>query len=313
MSKIIFEYYLNFVPYFANLFSALFVFISVIFFTSKLSSNSEIIAMLSSGISFRRLLVPYFISAFIIAVFSYILSNFVIPPANQTRIDFENKYLKNKYQNHDMNIHKQISPGLYVYVERYHNDGNVGNRFSIERIEDMKLVSKTNALNITWDTVAKKWVMDVYYTRNLNGMEEDLIKGAKLDTLLNLSPQDFINRDNTKETMDYWQLNEHIEKLKLEGSDLVANYVIEKHKRLSMPFAAFILALIGVAVSSRKVRGGIGLHLGIGLGLSFSYIMFMQISTNMATSGAMDPLIAVWMPNVVFSLIAFYMYKRAPK
>ncbi|MBN2681749.1 MAG: LptF/LptG family permease [Bacteroidales bacterium] len=310
---IIFKYYLNFVPYFANLFSALFVFISVIFFTSKMASNTEIIAILSSGISFRRMLRPFFISAFLIAVFSWWLGNFIIPPANKVRIEFENKYMKNPYWVDQNHIHKQISPGVYIYMEDYVATEQKGERFYVETINGVDLVSRVACNDVRWNKEKECWEMINYFTRELDTLDETFTKGSMLDTVIKLHPDDFIERDNLKETMDYNELNDFIRKKELEGDEKIINYILEKHQRSSMPFAAFILTLIGVSVACRKVRGGIGLHLGLGLGLSFAYILFMQVSTNFAKGGTMTPILAIWLPNIIFSLIAYYLYTRAPK
>lgn len=310
---IIFEYYLNFVPYFVNLFSALFVFISVIFFTSKMASNTEIIAILSSGISFRRMLRPFFIAAFVIALFSWWLGNFVIPPANKIRIEFENTYMKNPYYVKDNHIHKQISPGVYIYMEDYVATEQKGERFYIEHIEGVDLISRAACNDVRWNPENGSWEMINYFTRNLDSLDEHFVKGALLDTIIKLNPEDFIERDNLKETMNFNELNDFINKKELEGDERIVNYILEKHQRTSMPFAAFILTLIGVSVACRKSRGGIGLPLGLGLGLSFAYILFMQVSTNFAKGGSMTPIAAVWLPNLVFAIIAYYLYRKAPK
>ncbi len=310
---IIFNYYMNFVPYFANLFTALFTFIAVIYFTSKLANDSEIIAMLSNGISFMRLLVPYFISAAIIAVFSLILILFVIPPANRVRLEFENTYLRREFRNRDRNIHMQVKPGVFVYMESYNNRYDIGQKFSMEEFENGKLKSKLFANYIKWDTTINKWKINKYYIRNFEGIHESLIKGNSLDTTLNIYPSDFSRRLSIVETMNYFQLNEFIKKEKMRGADNIETYLIEKYRRFSFPFATFILTLIGVSLASRKVRGGIGLHIGLGILIAFTYVMFMQVSTVFATNGSMSPLLAVWVPNIIFSGVALLLYKYAPK
>lgn len=311
---IVFEYYFNFIPYFANLFSSLFTFISVIFFTSKLTSNSEIIAILSSGISFRRLLLPYFISAFVLAIFSFILINWVIPPANKKRLAFEEQWIHSTYRNKERNIHRQVQPGTFIYMESYNNLHNIGYKFSMEKFEDGKLVSKLISDYIQWDTIDNKWKINNYWIRDIDSLGEHLKTGAKIDsTIVNLTPEEFSRRDNAVEAMNYHELNEFIQNEINIGSENVVYWKIEKHKRLAFPFSTFILTLIGVSLSSRKTRGGIGLNIGLGILLAFSYILFMQVSTVLATNANVDPLVAVWIPNVVFSLIGILLYNKAKK
>lgn len=312
--EVIFDYYLNFIPYFAVLFSSLFTFISVIFFTSKMAYNTEIIAILSSGVSFRRLLLPYFISAFIITLFAFTLSNFVIPKANKTKLDFEDKYIHKRPMNYNRkNIHKQIEPGVFIYLESYSNVSKTGYNFSMEKFEDGKLVSKTMADQIFWDTTDNNWILRRFYTREIDGLKEKITEGNTRDTTLNISPEDFSRRLNAVEAMTFSELNEFIEISRMQGETNLTVYLIERYKRTAFPFSTFILTLIGVTVSSRKVRGGIGSQLGAGLGISFGYILFMQFSSQFAIGGSLPPLLAVWIPNLLFAIVAFVLYKMAPK
>lgn len=310
---IIFDYYFNFVPYFANLFSALFTFISVIFFTSKLAANSEIIAILSSGVSFRRFLFPYFISSLILSIFSFVLINWVIPPANKKRLAFEETYIKNKFRFHDRDIHRQVNPDVFVYLESYNNTYNIGYKFSIEKFEDGKLRSKLISDYVKWDTTKNKWVITNYIIRDFVDGAEIISNGKKLDTTLNMYPEEFSRRNNVVEAMKLGELNQFIEQEISIGSDNVVMWQIEKHKRLAFPFSTFILTLIGVCLSSRKTRGGIGLNIGLGILLAFSYIMFMQVSTVLATNASMNPLMAVWIPNLLYAAIGIYLYYKASK
>ena len=279
LKAIAFDYYLNFIPYFANLFSPLFVFISVIFFTSKMAGQTEIIAILNSGISFNRFLRPYIISATVIAIASFYLNNWVIPHANLVRLQFENIYIKNPYVYRGRNIHRQIKPGEFVYFESYDNKANTGFMFSLEKFEEGKLVTKLMADRITWDSLTQKWSIENYTIRHINGMTEELKKGIRLDTALSIHPSEFNRRMNFIEAMDFSELNTYIKEEKQRGSEVIPFYEVEKYRRTSYPFATFILTLIGVAISSKKVRGGVGLQLGAGILLSFTYIMFMQVST----------------------------------
>lgn len=313
LEAIIFDYYLNFIPYFGNLFSPLFTFIAVIFFTSKMAGNTEIISILSSGVSFNRMLRPFLISATILGVLSFLLGNFIIPPANQTRLDFENTYIKNPYRNRDKNIHMQISPGSFVYMESYNSNKNIGYKFSMEEFDGGKLTQKLFANYVEWDSTNGKWNVHHYFMRKLNGLEEEITEGKELDTLINLNPNDFNVRLNTVETMNFFELNDYIDEARMKGSKNLVFHLIEKHKRIAFPFATIILTLIAVAFASKKVRGGIGLHLGAGLLISFSYILFMQVSTTFATNGDLSPMLAVWIPNLCYMVLAAYLLRKAPK
>ncbi len=313
LSAIVFDYYLNFIPYFASLFSSLFIFISVIFVTSKLAYNTEIIAILSSGISFNRFLRPYLISATILALFSFSLNNYIIPPANKTRLQFEEQYIRNQVINTSRNIHKQILPGQYIYLQSYTVSMQTGYKFSLEQFKDGRLISKLSSDHIKWDTTLGKWKTGYYFIRNIKENGDEIIRGASLDTTLNILPEDFERRDNIIEAMNLNELGEFIDKQKMQGAENIVVLNVYWHQRFARPFSAFILTLIGVALSSRKRRGGIGIQIGIGIALSFSYILFMQISTNITIGNAYNPFIGSWTPNFLYSLIAVFLYKIAPK
>lgn len=311
-SAIIFDYYLNFIPYYANLFSSLFTFIAVIFFTSKLADNSEIIAILSSGISFNRLMRPYMISATIIAIATFLLNSFVIPPANITRIAFQNKYVSNKKIDYAGNIQFEVSPGVIAYFDRYDDPTNTGYRFSLEQFDGKELVSRLTAQTVMYDS-AYHWTINNYMIRNFIGMKEEIVTGDKLDTTLMVIPSDFMISVNDCEQMTTPELSRYIDRQKKRGIGNIQLFEIEYHKRFAMGLAAFILTVIGASLSSRKVKGGMGIKLGIGILLSFSYILFMQISSSFAISGMVSSAVAVWIPNILYSLIALYLYVRAPK
>ena len=313
LKDIIFVYYLNFIPNFVNLFSPLFTFIAVIYFTSRLAANTEIVAMLSSGISFRRLLVPYLISSLFLAVMSYYLANFVIPHANKVRRDFMNTYVESTVQSYDRNIHIQIKPGKYVFLESYNRTTEIGHRFSYEIFNKNELIYKINAQFLRWDSISKRWIAEDYFIRTLNGMDEKIKRGKKLYIKLNLKPEDFIISKENWETMSYRQIREYINVLRLKGSNELKFYEVEKHKRVSFPCATIVLTLIGVSMSSRKIRGGTGMHLGLGILISFSFILFMQVSTVFATFGNLSPMLAVWIPNIIFTLLGIFLLKIAPK
>lgn len=310
---IIVDYYFNFVPYLVNQFSPLFVFIAVIFFTSKMASNSEIVAILSGGVSFKRLLRPYLISAFVLAILSFYLNNFLIPNANKERLAFEEIYYRNKFRNNSNHIHLQIDPKTYIYMSNYNVDLNMGINFSIETFEDGKLTYKLLSDNVRWDSIKNSWEINNYIERHLDGLNETITKGFQKDTLLNFNPEEFKRRDNFIETKNYFELNELIAEEKFKGSRFVVDCEIKKQERAAYPFATFVLTIIGVSLSSRKVRGGIGLHIGLGLLISFSYILFMQISSTFAKSSGVPAIVAVWIPNILYSILALYLLKKAPK
>ena len=314
LEAIVFDYYKNFIPYFVNLFTPLFVFISVIFFTSKMAYNTEIIAILSSGVSFRRMMFPYFLGALIISMFSFYLSGYVIPPANRVRLHFENKYVKNRRETGAKNMHMEIEPGVFVYMGNYYSYNDRGEYFDLERFDGKKLKLKLSARSIKYDTLDGKWILRNYTKRELLDDEHEITTvGLKMDTVLDIKPSDFKEERNYYEMMTNAQLNDYIAEQRRRGVGNIEEFLIEKYKRLASPFVVFILTLIGVSLASRKVRGGMGLHIGIGITLSFAYIMFMTLSTTFAVSGDMSPLLAVWLPNIIFSIIGIYLYVKAPK
>tara|TARA_B110000914_G_scaffold219831_1_gene228997 strand:- start:7920 stop:8996 length:1077 start_codon:yes stop_codon:yes gene_type:complete len=313
LKEIIFKYYLNFIPYFTNLFSPLFIFISVIYFTSKMANNSEIIAILNSGMSFSRLLRPFVISAVILSMMSFVLGNFIIPHTNKGKIDFENKYIRKKQQKRVKKIHMQIKKDQYIYLESYNKSKDIGYKFTLENFKDNTLKSKLSANYIQFDTINNKWKIKDYFIRIYNDKNEDIIKGKELDTLINLKPTDFSKNTSLVETMGMKELNQFIKKEEIKGTAQITFHKIEKHKRIANPFSSIILTIIAVAIGARKIRGGSGIPLSIGVIISFSYILFMQVSTTFATNGNLLPAIAVWIPNIIFSLIAIIFIKLAPK
>ncbi|MFA6769734.1 MAG: LptF/LptG family permease [Bacteroidales bacterium] len=313
LEAIIVQYYANFVPYFMNMFNPLFVFIAVIFFTSKLASHSEIIAMLAGGVSFKRLLYPYFLSALVIASFSLFLNLFIIPPANKVRLDFTDKYIKDKYINTNRNIHLQLSPGTYVYMESFNSWSNIASRFTLESIEGHTITSKLSAETAVWDTTFQGWRLYNYFIRENRDKGLEITRGKNLDTVINLTARDLNQRDNIVESYNYSELNNLIEVQKMRGDKRVIYSQIEKHTRFALPFSAFILTLMGVSLSARKRKGGIGMNIGIGLMLSFSYILFLRFSQMFVHAAVLPPWIAIWVPNMLYALIAAFLYRIAPK
>jgi lipopolysaccharide export system permease protein len=314
LKVILFDYYLNFIPYFAVLFSSLFTFIAVIYFTSRMAYNTEIIAILNSGMSFRRFLLPYMISATLIASVSFFLSDQVIPGANKVKLDFEEQYVKKRpIRFKAKDFHRQIEPGVYVYLHSYSNVSRVGYQFTIEKFEDGELVSKMVADQIRWDTTSNKWRARRYYIRTIDGLHETIEEGKQIDTTLAMHPDDFKMRLNIVETMSLKELDSFIKKQRMQGETNVAAYQIERHNRIAFPFSTFILTLIGVAVSSRKIRGGIGLQIAIGVVISFTYILFIQFSKQFAIGGLLPVMAAVWLPNIFFLIIALFLMRMAPR
>lgn len=313
LNAIIFDYYINFIPYFINLFVYLFTFISVIFFTSKMAGNTEIIAILSSGVSFWRMLWPYFMASILLALLSLYLGNILIPQTNETRRVFKNLYMEDLVKDRDRNIHIQIEKGVFAYVENYNSDLHVGYRFSLEKYEKERLVFKLAADRIELDTNGSSWILHNFYERRIDSITEVFSKGTRKDTLINLAPTDLYKIKEDFEVMNFWELRKHIADERLKGNAGVIVYEVEMNKRMAAPAAILILTLIGVALSSRKVRGGIGVHLGAGIAITFSYIMFMQISTVFATYGNLSPALAAWIPNIIFAMLSVYLVIKAPK
>lgn len=314
--RIFTDYYLNTIPYFANLFSSLFVFISVIFFTSKLADRSEIIAMRSNGMSFRRILRPYIISALLIGLLNLALGSYVIPHSNKVRTDFENQYIKKRQITVVDNVQLQVDTGVIAFFSSFNIKTKSGSGFCLDKFKNKKLVSHLTALRIQYDTIAEnryQWRIINYNIRELRGMHEIISSGRELDTIITVEPQDLLYTRNQQETMTTPEISEYIDKQKMRGSANVSTFEVEYHQRFASAFAALILTIIGVSLSCEKRKGGMGLSLGLGLALSFGYILFQTISASFATSGGWPPMLAVWIPNIIFSVIAFMLFRRTPK
>lgn len=312
IKETLFDYFASFLPYFANMLSPLFVFISVIFFTTKLAGNSEIIAIVSSGVSFRRLLRPYMIGAAVIAALTFVLSNFIIPPGNVARIAYTNKYVRNKSVETGIDIQLMAKPGVVVYFGRFENSTKTGYRFTLDKFERKDLVSRMTAQTISYDTTRNyHWTVRDYMIRDFNGMKEKITTGTVKDTIIPIEPKDFLIAANDQETLTTPQLSEYIEKQKMRGVANIKAFEIEKEKRYASTAAAFILTLIGMSLSAKKSKGGMGLNIGIGLALSFSYILFSAVTSSFAVNGLTSPFIAMQIPNVVYLAIGIFLYRRA--
>jgi len=315
MSQVIFEYYaLGSLPFFINMLTPLFNFIAVIFFTSKMADQTEIVPILSGGMSFNRMLRPYIFCAGLIFAMTLISNVYVIPYTNKIKVEFENVYVKpNKVSTTSSSIHMQVDSNTYVYMGSFDTKSKVGYNFSLEKFDGDKMNEKLMAERITWDSVANKWSLHSYSNRIIDGLKEDMQRGDQKDTTIDMRPLDFESYENVFTTMDHKELNTRISKEETRGTGMMNELLLEKYKRLINPFSAFILTIIGVSLSSKKVRGGIGLSLGIGLGLSCVYIVLERFSSMFSIKGGLDPLISVLIPNVIFLILSFYLLKKAPK
>lgn len=312
LHEIIFDYYINFIPYYMNMFSPLFIFISVIFFTSKLAGNSEIIAILASGVSFQRLMWPYFVSAFLLFVLSFVLGGYVIPPASGKLLDFTDKYIEKFKTENARNVQMEVEPGTILYIESFQVRTNTGFRASLEHFDGKVLQTRITADRIKYDS-AYNWHLERYQKRQFEGMREALEVGERLDTIIPIQPYELFVTAQEAQQMTNPELSDYMEKQRKRGAGNIQAFETEWWKRWASPIGAFIMTLLGVTMSSRKVRGGMGKNLGIGLTLSALYILFSTVSTTFSVSGVMSPFMSVWLPNFVFLAIGIVLYRRAPK
>ena len=312
----LFNYYLNFIPFYSNLFSALFVFIAVIFFTSKLADNSEIIAMMSSGMSIGRILRPYMLASTLIAVLSFYLGSEVIPRGSVKRIDFETRYKSRKKPQMAEHVQLQVDTGVIAYIDHYDGDFKSGYRFSLDKFQNKSLVSHLTAQRIQYDTLADEryhWKLYDVKIRTLHGLREHITRKNFMDSVIIMEPKDFLMTKNYQQTLTNQELLDYVERQRLRGSSNVKVYEVEYHKRYADPFAAFILSAIGLFLSFRKRKGGMGSSLGIGLALAATYIMFQTVSSTFAINSDWPPMLAAWMPNIIFTFIAAFLYRKAQR
>jgi len=313
LSKIVFEYYAGFIPFYLNFLSPLINFIAVIFFTAKMADQTEIVPILNGGMSFKRFLRPYFIAASIICAVTLVFNIYIIPRTNKLKIGFENVYVKPVDDNNKRSTHMQIDKNSFVYIDNFDNDRKIGYNFILETFNGQELKEKLIAQRITWDSIKTKWKIEDYSIRTVNGMDEKMTKGTSKDTTLDMTPSDFEIRDNIYMAMTTSELNENIAKEEIRGTGRMTDLKLEKYKRFIYPFSAYILTLMGVSLSSKKVRGGIGLSLGVGIALSFTYILFIQFATMFSLKGGLPPLIATFIPSVIFLCVGLYLLYKAPK
>lgn len=312
LNEIIFDYYLPFIPYYMNMFSALFIFISVIFFTSKLAGNSEIIAMLATGISFRRIMLPYLLSATFLFLLFFGLGGYVIPPATGKMLDFQDKYVQKFKSDNARNIQMETEPGTIIYIETYQKHSNTGYRASFEHFDGKTIQMRITADRVKWDS-AYCWHMEHYTKRTFQGLVENVECGERLDTIIPIEPDELFITAEMAQQMTNPELRHYIQRQQERGAGNTQAFETEYHKRWAMPLGAFIMTLLAVTMSSRKVRGGMGKNLGIGLTLSALYILFSTVSSTFAVNGVMTPFMAVWLPNFIFLAIGIFLYTRTPK
>lgn len=327
------DYYVNFILYYANLFSGLLIFIAVLLFTSRLAARSEVIAALSSGVAFPRFVRPFFVAATILTLLSLVVNIFVLPGANRTRLAFEKAHIWSTYKLEESNVLREIAPGLIVYFESVDMSRLTGYRFSLERWENGELRSKLLSDRAVYDTVSGRWQVHDYVVRDLpewpaaTGVEKEgllaappermprerIRSGAVLDTLIPLKPSDLGQRLAIAQAMDRQEIAAFIRAEKARGGSTVAYYEVEQQQRTAYPFATYVFTLMGVGIASRKVRGGTGVHLVLGVVLCLLYVFTMKMTTVAATNSAFNPMLAVWIPNLVFGLIGALIYWKAPK
>lgn len=311
--KVIFDYYTNFIPYITALLTPLFIFITVIFFTSRMASNLEIIAILGNGVSYYRMLVPYMIAASILAFMLYYANHWLIPQANMDRIKFENKYMYTADHFNERNLHMQIDTGKFIYMKTYDHDDSIGYHVTLERIKNGRLLSKLRAKRLKWNGNKENWTLQNYYVRDFQRGNQQIISGGSKDTALNLYPSNISRERKIKEAMPTNQLLDLIEQKRQRGTQGIEFLQVERYRRTADAFAIFILTLIGVSIASRKVKGGIGLHIVIGLIIAAGFIVFSRFFTTFSTNGNLDPILGTWFPNIIFSLLAIILIRFAPK
>ena len=312
LREIILEYYLPFIPYYMNMFSSLFIFISVIFFTSKLAGNSEIIAMQAAGMSFHRLMIPYAISATLLFALGMWLGGWVIPRSSAHMLAFTDKYVEHFSKENARNIQLEVEPGTIFYVESFQRRSSIGYRCSIEHFEGKSLTSRLTADRIYHDSLYN-WHLDHYTYRTFTGMHETLERGEIKNIELPITPDELFITAQHAQQMTTPELRHYMQRQRERGSGNVKAFEVEYHKRWASPLGAFIIKLLGVTMSSRRVRGGMGKNLGIGIVLTAGYILFSTVSTTFSVNNVMSPFMAAWLPNFIFLALSIPLYIRASK
>lgn len=312
LQEILLDYYLPFIPYYMNMFSSLFIFISVIFFTSKLAGNSEIIAMHAAGVSYHRLMVPYMLSATLLFVLGVWLGGWVIPKSSERMLHFTDKYIEHFTSENARNMQLEVEPGTVLYIESFQRRSSIGYRCSIEKFNGKTLVERTTADRIYYDSLYH-WHLDTYTQRSFDAMREHLERGSRLDITLPITPDEMFITAQHAQQMTTPELKHYMDRQRERGSGNVKAFEVEYHKRWASPLGAFIMTLLGVTMSSRKVRGGMGKNLGVGTVLTAAYILFSTVSTTFSVNNVMSPFMAAWLPNLVFLAISIPLYRRASR
>lgn len=307
------RYYVDFIPWIANLVTPITVFIAAVFVTSKMASHTEIVAILSGGVSFRRMLVPYFIGAILIAAVSFYLNGWVIPNSDKSRVAFLVEYTRKPYNFNQNNIHLKIAPESYMYLRNYNNHSKVGHQFTLETVRDHEMHQKLTARRVSWNEELKKWRIQDWTLREFDGRNEYISHGKVLDTLLNITPKDFESSKYMEQTLTIKELNSTIALLKSRGADNVETYVVEKYMRYMSPFAIIILVFIGVIVSARKSRGGAAFQIALGFLIAFVFIICFMLGREFALKSVVSPLLGVWMPNIIFTVVSLLVYRTVPR
>ena len=310
---VVFDYLIYFILYITSLIGPFFILVSVIFFTSQLAERSEIIAILNSGTSFYRMLYPYMVGATILATVFYLGNNYFVPYANKRRIQFENTYVSKPSEGLRFNFHRTIAPGTIIYMENYKPSDGSGFKFSIDKFVNGKLVYKLRSEKIDWIKKTNRWRIGNYYIRELGPDGDRISSGIQMDTVFAFKPEDFIFSENKKEVMTTPELKEYIDYMYKSGQPDIEFYEVEKYRRTSSCFSIYILTLIGVSVASRKVRGGLGYHIVMGIGLSALYEIVMKFTVTFSTNASLPPVLGVWLPNILYAGLAFYLIRKAPK
>lgn len=294
------------------MFSSLFIFISVIFFTSKLAGNSEIIAMHATGMSYHRLMVPYAFSATVLFILAIVLGGWVIPRSSERMLTFTDKYIEHFTSDHARNMQLEVEPGTVLYIESFQKRSNIGYRCSIDRFDGKSIISRTTADRLYYDSLFY-WHLDTYTQRTFTGLRESLQRGDTMRIILPITPNEMFITAQQAQQMTTPELRQYMDRQRERGSGNVKAFEVEYHKRWASPVGAFIMTLLGVTMSSRKVRGGMGKNLGIGIVLTACYILFSTVSTTFSVNNVMSSFMAAWLPNFVFLGISIPLYIRASK
>lgn len=314
MELIIWDYYVNFIPFLHFMLFPVYNLIAVIFFTSRMAYNSEIISILNGGVSFTRLLRPYLIGASFIASILLISGHFLMPKGNKTRVEFENKYIfKYDKESQTTDVHMYLTPTTKAYIRHYSIRDSVARDMTLEEIVDGDLKSKLIAKRGDYNTETGKWKLTNYSIRSFNGRKETYTTGVNLDTLINLTPGDLERRNNLKMTMTSPELKAFLASEKKRGTGKAMLFQIELFQRTSNAFTIILLTCIGMAISARKIRGGTGLHLAIGAGIGAAYILFNQVSTTLSTNAHFPPLLGAWTPNIIFFIVFLFILRTTQK